>query len=669
MKGEIAFGALVAVAAAAHAWMDGGSRALDLAVVVMALALGVAAFAAALARRPEAGGRALKVGAGAGVLVASLFFIDATRWLEALTVLGFAAAVGSLVGATRASVRPVGVAFGVGAAPSLVAIAATGGVADAARQLAYAAPLRPAPAIAGASAASTLFVIALAGLQRRRSSPTELGPFALTWGVAGLLLVARVAYVASFIGLPGEMHHAEGPFLADQLKLDQGLPLYGAPERLDAYVYGPLHTLVLRALTAPFDLTYDLAAHRAIGLAMQLGAGAVLAWSIAPHVRGRLGPYAPVWLAAVFSVGAASSWLAATVHPDHGLVLSIAVAHAVALRPEAFGRARLPVVALVTPVALAFKLPGACVGVGLLAIALRERRRADAIAAIVGLALAAATVASFQLTLGDFVFWTIRVQAARPWDASGFGEVARSGAFAGSVAAGLAAVVMWLVERRHPEGPWAPTELDVALSRELTLGAAVVVATLPTAFKYTSRANVLVPAALEVAVVVALVAARHATRARRLHPLFGAAALLAWAWLLAPPRPPLPTSQRLAAERSFARVVEVTRADAIAGRRTLLLVDTAAWIAAGHRDVPRDRLAPAVELNHAESPLADVLVAHVADGRYDTIVAPARSEIDDGRSLGRFLGRLRAALDDRYALEPTPAALDPKLAPRVYRRR
>ncbi|MFO0669085.1 MAG: hypothetical protein U0235_05555 [Polyangiaceae bacterium] len=73
--------------------------------------------------------------------------------------------------------------------------------------------------------------------------------------------------------------------LTNALKLANGEPLYGAPERLDSYSYSPLLDVVHRALLRPFGVELELFAHRALILADQAVAFLVLAFAL-----GLVGP-------------------------------------------------------------------------------------------------------------------------------------------------------------------------------------------------------------------------------------------------------------------------------------------------------------------------------------------------------------------------------------------
>jgi hypothetical protein len=151
--------------------------------------------------------------------------------------------------------------------------------------------------------------------------------------------------------------------------------------------------------------------------------------------------------------------------------------------------------------------------------------------------------------------------------------------------------------------------------------------------------------------------ARHLSGASRtLHPLLAPAAILLGISALIPPLAPLTGPPRAAILADSALVERTVHEDAAAHRRTLVLLSMAEWIAAGHRDVPRDRFQSAIELSFGSLPQGDLLFSHIADGRYDTIVAPGRFLRSEPTPLGRFDMRIREAIEQRYAIAGPPQA-------------
>jgi hypothetical protein len=90
------------------------------------------------------------------------------------------------------------------------------------------------------------------------------------------------------------------------------------------------------------------------------------------------------------------------------------------------------------------------------------------------------------------------------------------------------------------------------------------------------------------------------------------------------------------------------REDDAAGRRTLLLVETTPWIAAGHREPLRDRQQSAVELFFGAHPAADLLFERIESGAYDTVIGNAGHRSAAGDPSDRFAVRLGQSLARRY---------------------
>ena len=90
-----------------------------------------------------------------------------------------------------------------------------------------------------------------------------------------------------------------------------------------------------------------------------------------------------------------------------------------------------------------------------------------------------------------------------------------------------------------------------------------------------------------------------------------------------------------------------------------MLLNTVPWIAAGHRDVPGDRYASAVELFFARLPEGQLLASRTAQGRtYDTIPAGGLSWLRVRTLLGEFNRGLVDAMRGQYVVEFPVGATD-----------
>ena len=101
------------------------------------------------------------------------------------------------------------------------------------------------------------------------------------------------------------------------------------------------------------------------------------------------------------------------------------------------------------------------------------------------------------------------------------------------------------------------------------------------------------------------------------------------------------------------------------------LLHAAAWIEAGRRDVPRDRMLSALELWLARRPEAGILLEDLDAGRYDTVIALGTQLRDDVDLRGVYDVRVLRALLGRYDLVYPPGHPDPTTLPGalVFRRR
>jgi hypothetical protein len=80
----------------------------------------------------------------------------------------------------------------------------------------------------------------------------------------------------------------------------------------------------------------------------------------------------------------------------------------------------------------------------------------------------------------------------------------------------------------------------------------------------------------------------------------------------------------------------------------------AAWIAAGRRDVARDRMNSAIELSFGAYPEVELLFAHIEDGRYGTVMVTGVYLRPDRTTLGAFGARLRSAVEAHYEVVGPP---------------
>jgi hypothetical protein len=628
--------------------------------------LSSAAAALALGAFAMAGERVAKwLHVCAGLAVAALVAVDLAAWIRAAAALAIAhllvAALPSWRGRSRSrreAIRDALLGPGAAAIPVLAMAAgalATGGLDSLAGLLSVAS--QPAPVSWAFSEALTVAtaVLALDGHRPRRATERVATEFArpLGYGLASaaiFLAASRARWIASMATLPVETTWSEPPALVNALKLDAHLPLYGPPERLDSYTYSALPDLLHHAVLAPLGLQLSLLAHRSLVVVEQLVAFAILLWAMGPRLA-RAG-WGRVWSVAALLGLAFVNQLAAAVHPDHLVLIAFAVAIAL-LAAEPRWKRPLWWAALVavTPFAAAAKLTGAGIGAGLAIVFAIERRGRALAAALGSLALAAATVPLFQATLGRYVFYTVDVQRSHPIE---WRKILTLPATPhGFVALGAAILLLW---GRRVAGSERTGRLGEA-TRVAIVTAASAAASLPAWLKYAGRDNNLTLLAVGAVCAGLLGLARRLEGSGpTLHPWLGPAATLLALGTVAPPVEPFAGAARTAILDERTRIARVLADDASAGRRTLVLLSTADWIAAGHRDVPGDRYQSAVELAFGGLPQGDLLAAHIADGRYDTIVAVGAYLRTEPTPVGRFERSLRAALERRYVIAGPPEA-------------
>ena len=587
---------------------------------------------------------------GAGTLAAATFVTRPSAWIATATLLALGVGVIAVLPAWRGTTRDArGLAKDaarlLGAAVSLPILfacvaAAAGTLPTLVREISIAMPRSPALSLAEAAICVAIVVLALDGL--RASRPPSPLVARLCAGALVVAIAFRVAWIASVATLPSEAFWPEAPLLVNALKLDAGEVMYGPPEELSSYTYSPLLDLMHHALLKPLHAELSIFAHRGIVVFEQLGAIAILALALRPRLR--------VEALLAVALAALANLLAPAIHPDHALLLCFAVAIALVVAEERMPRAVWwTLLVLVTPVATAFKLSGAGIGVGL-ALAFAFERRGRPIVALAGsAALTLATVPLFDATLGRFRFYAIDVQASHPMVWSRIVELP-------TTPAGLAAIAAIALHVWMRFGARAAASADAR--RVAALTACVALASLPGYVKYGGRDNNVSLLVLG-AVITLLVRARD-TSERSPHATLAPAAALLATLLFRPPSPPASTAERAAAIADFDRAVSAIRDADGRGEHALVLVQTTPWIAAGHRDVPHDRFHSAVELFYGRRAEAELLFAHVADGRYATIVVGAGQLRGGGDPLGDMTARLRASIEARYdRVYPAPGvALD-----------
>ena len=290
---------------------------------------------------------------------------------------------------------------------------------------------------------------------------------------------------------------------------------------------------------------------------------------------------------------------------------------------------------LLPPCAVAFKLTGAGIGLGLFFVYAWERRGREIVALSAGGGLALLTIPLFDRTLGAFSDYAIRLQASHPLEwARALGiPWTRSGALfvAALVALG------WLALRRPSSDALRAGRRVLAL----TLGFSLV--SLAAYVKQGGRENSLLPLAIGATSILILAAGELLSARARVPGLVATAALIAS--FASPPRPPLSSLERAALLAIQERATRFAREHDAAGRRALLLLGTIAWIEAGRSDVPRDQLTSASELFLGRRPELAAWRRRLTDGTYDGIFAPASALFSNP-----LLRELRPALSERYSI-------------------
>lgn len=459
------------------------------------------------------------------------------------------------------------------------------------------------------------------------------------------VLALRLAFIASVATLRTDLIvWSEPPALVNLLKLRNAERFYGPMEWANSYSYSPGMELTQYAILRPFHLELSLRAHRALGLLWQLASAVVLSLALLPWLgsplRGKLGGLAfPALVAAMASI-TLSSLLAPHVHPDHLLLLCFCGAIALCLRREPFLRRDSAALVLLPIAAMVFKLTGAGVGLGLALAVLFERRwRALAVLAGSGV-LSLLTIPLFNATLGSFSAYAIHLQASHSIEWWRIGAVPHTvqGSIVG-VALLIFAVSAWL---RPGHGSVR------AASRVLLVTIAFGLTSLVAFLKHGGRENSLMPFAIGgmAALLVLLgdlpgspsvgVGGHVPLSALPLVVLFWGALCSSW------PAAPILGERRRLLIATHEREVSFLSQHFAQGARPWSQ-GTSAWIDAGRRDTPRDRLSSASELELGHLPALFACEARLVHGEYDALFLSASALADND-----FLRRLRPQLQRIY---------------------
>jgi len=465
------------------------------------------------------------------------------------------------------------------------------------------------------------------------------------------VLAARLSWLVSVASIPTDLSvWSEAPFLVNMLKLRAGLPLYGAMADANSYSYSPGVELLHYPLLRPLGLDLSLGAHRVLVIAYQVLSTFVLSAALWPRLRsklfGLLGGLALPALVATLGCAVFSSFLAPHVHPDHALMLCFSLALWLVLREPQSPWPLWVALAVLPALATAFKLTGAGIGLGLV-LAFAWERRFDALLALaLGALLALGTIPLFDASLGQFSTYAIGLQASHEL------EWSRALAIPASPPGRLLLVALVALGVLRRARGRSETWLSCLRVLWLTLGFA-----LPSLFAYAKqggRVNSLLPLTLGACVILILVLGERglpkqsaAGMPPAVVPAF-AACLLAIALTACFPSAPLVGSARHGLQAIQDRATRWVRDETAAGRRPLLGLGTAAWIAAGRRDVPKDQLTSASEMFFGHRPELDAFRGRLLGQSYDRLFFPASAVFSNPLLVG-----LRPELERRYeVVEP-----------------
>jgi hypothetical protein len=507
---------------------------------------------------------------------------------------------------------------------------ATGTAATVASTLSVGVPAEPPVWLLGSSLELTALALALRGDPKGRAVR-----LALAYAIPTVMLVARARWLVERVAIPINTGWYEGMLLVNEFKLGHGLALYGPPGDVDSYFYSPMLCWVHYGLLKPLGLTMTPMAHRALCILWQLVTVGILTATLLGRRRGEAVPNLP---RATIVVGllltVTDGFVASIVHPDHAAFMFYALTFALVLREEGWPRWLFwMALATLAPLASLFKLTWAGLGVGLAFGFAIRRRRAPMFVALASVALAVLMAILGGATWPNFRFWVIDLPRWQPFELERLGSILSYPSVWACLAA--IAVVARAVEPERRRAMWSA--LGIVLGTALLTSVAFL--------KAGGREHNLHPLLVGAAFVLLSSSAR--LPGRRLLPL--ALLLLAVHAASVPLRPLEPWMMAdLAAEESWA--TSLVRQDLEQHKKTLLLSHTNPWFNGGHLEIPHDRGPSAAELFAARRPEAQAFFDHVADGRYDTIVARSPLLVAP-IAPGGFDAHLQAAVAKKYKRE------------------
>lgn len=573
-----------------------------------------------------------------GIALATLSLLSPATWLLALLVTLGAAWLGAPLPLGRAR----WVLFGLGAAfpVSLFLVIVCAGE-DARRALIGSLPrgLTAADVMRTLFSLTALLVLLTSLAARASREPWPNGERARNVALLGVLgwLCFRLLFIATSATLRTDLTSwSEPPALLNLLKLERGEVFYGPMQDANTYSYSPGMELLQYWLLRPFGLQLSLFAHRALIIAFQLLSAAVLGMALW-RVLSRKRDAAAVGLFAATACVVLSSLIAARVHPDHVMMIGFAAALWLCVqRPARSFSSELLLVAIPIFVTC-FKLTGAGLGLGLVLVELRERSLRRLLLLAISGALALATIPLFDATLGDFSDYAIRLQASHPMDWERLAQVPSSPAGLMLVAGLLATLIRGA---RKPDDERVRAAQRVLLA---TLGFGLT--SLAAFLKHGGRENSLLPLAIGGACALLLCVWPSDDGERSSTALALCFALA----LLVTPRFELPLgSARAEAEAMHAQQVSWLREGRRQGLR-FLPAGMAAYLDAGFREVPRDALHAASELELGHRPELRAYVDRVGSGYYDGMCFPSSALLQNELLVG-----LTPALRARYEVSDPP---------------
>jgi hypothetical protein len=291
---------------------------------------------------------------------------------------------------------------------------------------------------------------------------------------------------------------------------------------------------------------------------------------------------------------------------------------------------------LAPPLATAFKLTGAGVGVGL-ALASLQARRWRALGPLAASAvLCVATIPLYDALFGHFHEYALGLMSHHEvnWERAVDATRLPQGRL----------VALALIGTITASGYDQQRRLSLLLAMLLGLGAVTSLAF----FKEGGRANNLVAPAL-VALVIVLVALG------RDEPGPGRVDVLALAGLVALTAGPLTRSSSDAlalARQDHVTAVAFVHEELARGQNPLVHSGTTIWVEAGGQGIPRDQLHPAIELFLARHPAFETHIARVSSGSYGSIVTPGETFLVKTTSGARFGDRMRDAMKGYCVVYP-----------------